>query len=137
MSKKEVDAWQLAKDLLNRRRMGEMSMGLFQRGTLVSFCCQGEAKIGVITSTEPKVDASGEVFINARVTHMDDPKRTTDVRREREMCVIFKNVFERHEEFMEKLKADEKKAQEEAEAKEEEAQKLESSVNEVPEESNV
>ncbi len=102
---KEVDAWQLAKDIRAKKRVVEMSMGLFQPGTLVSFCYQGQARLGVIHSIDPKQDASGVAYINAQVTHLDNPKVHTTVRKEHEMCVILRNVFDRHKEFLEAQKA--------------------------------
>lgn len=99
-----MDAWQLAKEIVAKKRVGEMRMGLFQPGTLVSFCYQGQARLGVIHSTDPKLDAAGVAAINAEVDHLNTPGLRTNVRKESEMCLILRNVFDTHKEFLAKKK---------------------------------
>lgn len=111
MSKEEVDAWQLAKDMIAKKRVVAISMGLFQPGTLVSFCYQGQARIGVIHSVDPKQDAIGVAYINAKVAHLDNPSLLTEVRKEGDMCLILRNVFEQHKEYIEALKGKKDEAQ--------------------------
>lgn len=100
----QVNAWQQAKDIVSKKQILAMQLGLFQPGTLVSFCYLGKARLGVIKSINPKQDAAGEAQINAVVVHLDDSTKTTEVRKEETMCVLLRNVFDLRDECWAKIK---------------------------------
>lgn len=99
-----TSVWQTAQDIVGKKEVLAMQLGLFQPGTLVSFCYLGKARLGVIRSTEPQLAPDGQAFINAQVSYLDNPELTAHIRRESEMCVIMRNVFDLADECRAKIK---------------------------------